>query len=343
MNGWNGFRVQIPTVPMTETAARLFKCLSEELRVRLVRILAEEELNVQELQAVLDVPQSTLSRHLAVLKDAELVHQRKQGTAVYYRLARGAGANGATDDLIRLVTNLVHDDRLAGVDTERLEGVREERRRAVRDYFDHHGQSWDAFHQNVADHNTKGAAILRLVPEGLTVLDAGCGQGYLLPDLCAVGARVIAVDNSPKQLEKARERAHALGLTSRIEFREGDLLNLPLAAASVDAAFAYLALHHVPSPEAAVRELTRVLKPDGRLVITDFRAHDESWLATEHADLWLGFDPAQVVDWMQKAGLADIRVEDRPYAKDGKVKTPGRSAAGLFVFVASGRAPSHHN
>jgi ubiquinone/menaquinone biosynthesis C-methylase UbiE len=333
-------------------AAKLFKCLSEPLRVRLVRVLAEEELNVHELQAVLAVPQSTLSRHLGVLKDNGLLDARRQGPSSYYKFRAHGAANGATLDLVRLVRGLVEDDAAAKADLERLGAVQEERRRAVREYFDQHGASWDAFHQQVADHSVQRDATVRLVPRGLTVVDAGCGSGYLLPELAATGARVIAVDHAPNQLQKARERALSLGL-SGVEFRAGDLAALPVDDASVDAVFAYLSLHHIPSPEAAVRDMRRVLRPGGVLVITDFRAHEEAWLASEHADLWLGFDPAQVASWMRAAGLADIRLEERPYAKDGKVaKNPGagaraagipgpsgRGAAGLTLFVISGTVP----
>lgn len=320
----------------SEIAARLFKCLSESLRLRLVAVLAREELNVNELTGVLQVPQSTLSRHLAVLREADLLTTRRQGTMGYYRLAADR-ASGSTAEMVRLVRQLLQDDASAADDLRRLEDVLDERRRAVRTYFDSAGQSWDELHRAVADPAVKSKAIQRLLPAGLVLVDAGCGTGWLLPELAATGARVIAVDNSPNQLRKAEANVRELGL-GNVEFREGDLGALPLEDGAADGVFAHLTLHHIPRPEVAIRDMVRVLKPGASLVVTDFVTHDEAWLQAEHADLWPGFDPADVGTWMRDAGLVGLRNDETPYAVP-KSKTPGHSVAGLRLFIQSGTKP----
>ena len=318
----------------TETAARLFKCLSEPLRLRLLRLLRAEELNGNELCEVLDVPQSTLSRHLAVLKDSGLVETRRQGTWSFFRIAESAPLRGPDADLLGLLEGLLAEDPAAGRDAQRLAAVLEGRRQAVRDHFQADGAGWDNFQERHADPAVKQAALAHLVPPGLLVVDAGCGAGWFLPELAASGGRVVAVDNAPRQLEKARERARRLGLHN-VEFREGDLASLPLGDGEADALFAQLSLHHAPQPESALRDWHRVLRPGGSLVITDFMPHEESWLRDEHADLWPGFDPDHVESLMRRVGFEAIRRSTRSYFRENG-KDKARPEPGLQLFISSG-------
>ncbi|MCB9834279.1 MAG: metalloregulator ArsR/SmtB family transcription factor [Planctomycetes bacterium] len=317
-------------------AARLFKCLSEGLRVRILALLAEEELNGNELRQILEVPQSTLSRHLNVLKEAGLVSSRREGSWTFFRFDRPEGLNGSSETLLDLLADLTAADDGRERDRRRLAEVLEERRRGVREHFDLAGHTWDEFHAAVADHAVKEQTLRYLVPRDLVLVDAGCGSGYLLPELAATGARVLAIDNAPAQLARAQRSVDELGLGG-IEFLEGDLQHLPLADAAADGVFAHLSLHHAARPELAIRELTRVLRPGGSLVITDFVAHQESWLREEHADLWMGFTPRDVESWMRAAGLVEIDREERPYARqDGPAADLARN---LKLFILSGRMP----
>ena len=320
---------------MPSVAAKFFKCLSEGLRLRIVRLLRDEELNGHELTRILDVPQSTLSRHLAVLKEAGLIESRRQGSWSFFKLKGADSLNGRGRELLDLVQELMEDDGVGARDVDGLREVLEDRRRAVREHFEASGASWEAFQARNADPDAKLAALARLVPRELVVADVGCGSGWLLPELGAARARIIAVDNAPRQLASARARAADLGLED-VEFREGDLADLPMRDQEADAVFLHLALHHAAQPEAALREARRVLKDGGSLVVTDFLPHQEGWLRDEHADLWPGFDPAEVEALLASAGFEDIRRETRSYFRDG-IRDKSRPGAGLEIFVISGR------
>lgn len=323
------------------TATRLFKCLSEPLRVRLVRLLRAEELNGSELREIVRVPQSTLARHLQVLREAGLVESRRDGSLSYYRVVEPGELNGHGKALMELVEDLTGDDEEVNADAAALEQVLEDRRRVTRNHFDRFGHTWDELHRRVSDPAAKSQALAWLLPPGAVVVDAGCGTGALLPELAAVGARVIAVDNAPGRLEDARRFADERELEG-IEFRRGDLDALPIADGEADAVIAQLALHHAPRPQTAIADMTRVLRPGGVLVITDFTPHDETWLRDEHADQWLGFEPEDVERWMLDAGLRSITTERRPYATPAA--EPGlRAAKNLELFIMRGALPRATN
>jgi ubiquinone/menaquinone biosynthesis C-methylase UbiE len=316
---------------------KLFKCLAEGLRLRILRLLARQELNVAELTAILDCPQSTLSRHLGVLREGGLIEPRRQGNATFYRFRTPERADGAGEAFAALLQDMLESEPFGAEDNEGLARALDERRARTREHFDEAGHTWDEFQDRYADHATKQRGLMRLIPRGLTVLDIGAGSGYLLPDLAEAGARVIAVDHAPRQLEKARRRAAELGLTD-IDFREGDFGSLPVDDAEADAAFLHLALHHAPDPTAVLRDVFRALRPGGSAVLTEFSAHDQSWLRDEHADLWLGFDADELARDMRAAGFTDLRLERRPFVRDG-VRERSGPASDLEVFVISGRKP----
>lgn len=318
-------------------AARVFKCLSEGIRLRLIRLLATEELNGSELRQILDVPQSTLSRHLNVLKDSGLVQSRREGNHSFFYLDHQPRLNGSTEDLLKIVNDLTQDDKELAGDRVKLGEILEQRRRQVLDHFESAGETWDEFQIQHADHVVKHRALNRLIPDNQVLVDAGCGSGYLLPELAAANGQVIAIDNSAAQLERARNKCRHAELDN-VEFRRGELEKLPLESGEASGVFAHLTLHHTPSPELAVREMTRVLKPGGTLVITDFLPHEETWLRDEHADLWLGFESQVVAGWMRSAGLKQIAVEEQPYA----MKADGKQleiADNLRLFILSGKRP----
>lgn len=305
-----------------------FRALGERARVELLAALLEEELSVGELAEIVQAPQPGVSRHLAALREAGFVHARKEGAATLHRLAPGdpliEGPIGA--DLRRLALELgLH---------ARVERVRGRRRARAEAFFDEQAATWDSLRASLFAEPAALASLSPLLPRGLTVADVGTGTGGMLPYLAEIAERIVAVDLSTEMLRRARARAKALGLTG-IELVKGDLESLPLADASVDAAFAVLVLHHASKPKAAAEELARITRPGGTVIVVDLVAHGHEWLRDEHGDRWMGFGLDEACAHLERAGLWDARAR-----VVSRVEVSGKGvAAPLELFVASARVP----
>ncbi|MGH0034847.1 MAG: ArsR/SmtB family transcription factor [Myxococcota bacterium] len=291
-----------------EELQKVFKTLADPTRVRILRLLEREELVVQELMEVLSMAQSRVSRHLAILREAGLLDDRRDGTYVAYRFV--LPEQGAWRDAWSLVTRNLADDPTTHRDDAALDRVIDARSRSSRSFFDTVGPEWDALRKVFDDDLLRARAVARLVPPGLRVADVGTGTGVLAFELARLGLTVVGVDNSRRMIEAAREKlAREEAISSAIEFREGDGASLPLADDEVDAAFAHMVLHSVDSPSAVVAEMARVVKPGGAAVAVDFVRHDQEWMRRELGLVWLGFDPDEILEWFRGAGLCEPTVE----------------------------------
>lgn len=274
---------------------KIYKALADETRLRMVRLLARESLNVNEIIGILGMGQSRVSRHLKILAEAELVTSRREGTWIYYQKCSEAAP--LVVDLLAVLQR--HESMLDyyADDLQGLEAVVERRREETRIFFDgikdpgqlqYHCLNGEIY-RNIA---------LDLMPERAEkVLDMGTGAGLLLPQLLERTVRVIAVDSSTTMLNMALK---AIGKDAvRCEFRLGDLVHLPVADGEVDLAVACMVLHHLSNPADAIGEAYRALKPGGCLVIVDLHEHQDEALREIMADLWLGFPPAQVRGWLE--------------------------------------------
>src|SRR4051794_4427121 len=273
-----------------------FRALGDETRLGLLCALLTEELSVGELSEVIQAAQPGVSRHMSALRDAGLVAARKQGATTYYRIQPGdpllEGPVGA--ELKRRAVEL-------GL-LPRVERVVARRRAKAEDFFDRQAESWDALRAQLLDQAAGLWALVPLIPRAEKVADIGTGTGGMLPLLSEFADTIVAVDISKEMLRLAKQRAKSLGLDN-VEFVKADLADLPLEDASVDAAFATLVLHHAPDPGAAVKEMARVLRPGGTLVVVDLSAHGHEWLREEQGDVWLGFGRDELVGYLAKAGL----------------------------------------
>jgi ArsR family transcriptional regulator len=314
-----------------EELQKIFKTLADPTRVRILRLLEREELVVQELMEVLAMAQSRVSRHLAILREAGLLDDRRNGTFVAYRFI--PPAEGPWRDAWALVTRNLADDPTARRDDAALDRVIEARTRSSRSFFDTVGPEWDALRKVFDDDLLRARAVARLVPAGLRVADVGTGTGVLALELARLGLSVVGVDNSSRMIQAAREKLEReQALTSSVEFREADAESLPLADGEVDAAFAHMVLHSVDSPAAVVGEMARIVAPGGAVVAVDFVRHDQEWMRRELGVMWLGFDPDEVVEWLRSAGLDDARVDIFPsLARDRSLPS---------TFIASARRPA---
>ena len=289
--------------------ATLYRLLSDEVRLRLLRLLASERLNVSELTAVLGIAQSGVSRHVGLLKDAGLISEQKEAGYTYLKITEDlrAGRDGFGPLWLLLESQFKNMGRSpAGrEDDARLQEVM----RLRKENFEAHagpdarrsqqlvpGKSWAAW----------ARALGHLLPP-VDVADLGCGDGYLTIEAARWARRVIAVDRSADVLARARELA-ARRRVRNITWKRGEIERVPLPDASVDVALLSQALHHASEPGVALAEAARILKPGGRLLVLDLRSHEEQWVRTRLGDKRLGFDDDELKGLMKDAGLSDVKV-----------------------------------
>jgi len=309
-----------------ESLHKIFKTLADPTRLRILALLAREELAVHELMEILAMAQSRVSRHLGILREAGLVRDRREGTFVFYRMA--APDAEAWQGAWELVREALRGDPVAEGDVATLERVLASRGAGSREFFDAVGPEWDALRKVLGDDLLRARALTRLVPADLRVADIGTGTGILAAELARLGIRVVAVDQSPRMLDAARAKLDSEGVRG-VELRRGEASALPLGDDEVDAAFAHMVLHYLPSPADAVREMARITRPDGHVVVVDFVGHDREWMREELGVLWLGFASEEIEAAFTGASLVDFRWDAQPPVS--------RGADLPATFIASGR------
>ena len=286
--------------------ARL-SALSDRSRVRIMVVLAQEELGVGEISRTLGMPQSTVSRHLKPLFELGFIAKRSEGTTSLYRIdlrdeadtilwseisSRVSGAEDVRDDLIRLRQVLL------------------ERTSDSRSFFGRVGSEWQAIRRELFGFGFTEEALLGLLPTDWVVADLGCGSGDAAERLAPVVSRVLAVDREPAMLEAARARLSDHG---NVEFIEAQLDRLPFNEGSLDAAIMMLVLHHQEDPQSNVQEVSRILKDGGYLVIVDMVSHDRLDLVEAMQHHHLGFEETTIRQWADRSGL-EIRSTRRLHA-----------------------------
>ena len=283
-------------------SAPLFRLLGDEVRLRILRLLAAERLNVSELTSILGIAQSGVSRHLGLLAEGGLVDEKREGGFTYFRAACNAtGERGAVWDLLSRQFADSAGDPVVRADEARLTEVLRLRKESFvthgsRDRQLVPGRSWAAW-----------ARALGLLLPPLRVADLGCGDGYLTIEAARWAARVIAVDRSREVIDRARALAKRRGVRN-ITWKRGELEALPLDDEAVDVALLSQALHHAADPAAALAEARRVLVPDGRLLLLDLRRHDQAWVHERLGDRWPGFEPDELKALVETAGFTGVQV-----------------------------------
>ena len=316
-----------------EALQKVFKTLSDPTRVRILRLLEQEELIVGELMDILGMAQSRVSRHLAILREAGLLSDRRDGTFVAYRLV--LPEEGPWREAWVLARESLAGDPTAGRDDALLHQAlakRKARTHSGRSFFDSVGPEWDALRTVFGDDRLRSRATASLVSPRLRVADVGTGTGILALELAELGLDVVGLDLSAGMLETAQRKWNAVKSDSpgSVEFREGDAHALPLEDGSVDATFAHMVLHSLAEPSRAIDEMARVVRPSGRVVIVDFLPHEHAWMEQELGLMWLGFTPELLRGWVEAAGLEMLRLQE--YQSEGQRDLPNS-------FVASAQKP----
>jgi ArsR family transcriptional regulator len=283
---------------------KTLRAVADPTRLRIMALLREGELSVNEIQQITRMGQSRISTHLRHLEETGLLEYRREGKRTYYRW----------NDLFDPVQKKFLDQVCQGAkeledyeaDQINLRRVLDQRKNQAHVYFNQiagrfdrsygPGRSWQAF----------GHLLLRILPP-LTVADLGAGEGLLSELLARNCKRVIAVDNSEKLIAFAAAKAKKNGLKN-LEFRLGDLQAPPIDPASVDLVILSQALHHAEEPAKAIAAAARILKPRGRVMILDLLAHKFEQARELYGDRWLGFAESDLHRWLEEAGFKKIEI-----------------------------------
>src|SRR4051812_6052517 len=297
--------------------------LADTTRSRILLLLDRHELTVSELCGIVQLPQSTVSRHLKALADAGWITSRAEGTSNLYTMTRD-DLDGPARRLWVLVREQTGSTPAASQDQRRLQAVLAERRTKSQEFFSSSAGQWDRVRDDLFGDRFHLAALAALADGAWTVGDLGCGTGQVSASIAPFVEKVIAVDASAAMLQAAKKRLHDFG---NVDLRRGEIEALPIDDARLDAATLMLVLHHLPEPERALAEVARVLKPQGRAVVVDMLPHDRENYRQQMGHVWLGFSDEHVRRMFQDAGFEQIRVVALP--PDARSKGPG-----LFVATA---------
>jgi ArsR family transcriptional regulator len=312
--------MEVASTPILDHMA----ALADTIRVRMLLPLERHELTVSELCAVLQLPQSTVSRHLKTLADAGWVSSRRDGTSRFYSMAT-EGLDAAARQLWPVIRDQMETTAGADQDERRLHGVLRLRREKSREFFSSAAGEWDRLRRDLFGDRLHLLALLSLIDAPLVIGDLGCGTGQISEALAPYAARVIAVDGSVEMLEAARAR---LARHANVEVREGALESLPIDPGTLDVAIVSLVLHHQPDPARVLAEAARVLKPSGRILVVDMLPHERIEYQQQMGHVWLGFSEESMRRHLAAAGFAHVTFRGLPVDP---------SALGPAVFAASAR------
>lgn len=306
--------------------------LSDGTRSRILLLLDRHPLTVSELCAIMQLPQSTVSRHLKALLDSGWIAARAEGTSHIYTMTRDE-LDGAARRLWLLVREQVGPTPVAAEDQRRLQTARAERRTKSQEFFSSSAGQWDRLRDELFGDRVDLTALAALADADSVAGDLGCGTGQMSAALAPFVGRVIAVDASAAMLQAAKRRLSAF---DNVDLRRGELEALPIDDGELDVATLMLVLHHVPEPERALAEVARVLKPGGRVIIGDMLPHDREGYRQQMGHVWLGFSDEHVGRILTDAGFGRIRIV--ALAPDTRARGPGLfTASGHKSFAAGGQ------
>ncbi|MBE7440681.1 MAG: metalloregulator ArsR/SmtB family transcription factor [Spirochaetales bacterium] len=285
---------------------KLLRALADEARLRIVLVLRERPLAVQELMAVVGMGQSRVSRHLRILAEAGVASSLRDGTRIYYGLAL------EQSPVLRAFLSALDFEKAEDLPAEhigdlvRLDEKLRDVRKQIQEHFSLSGAGLGDYQHGLVDSQLYRQWMLSVLPDAAgTVADIGCGTGVLTAQLPGRARKIIGVDQNADQLRQARLRC------PQADFRPGELENLPLPNGSVDCVLAGMVLHHVPAPELALAEIRRVLRPGGQLILADLGKHQMEIMRERFADYWLGFEESRLRELLVQQGFFIERIENR--------------------------------
>ena len=297
---------QIVDLVPTETGAPLaviLKAASDELRLHILRVLAQDSFSVSELCTIFDLRQSALSHHLKILIDAGLLNRRKEGTAIFYRRAL---AEGPLHELQEQILRHIDETPITRSNSLGIERVQQQREDNSIAFFNGNADRFREQQELIAPWVDYSEITLQLLDrlEGGTfdsIIEVGVGEGWLLPDLAKRARSVTALDLSQEMLDLAQEHASHL---RNVSFVQGSTDVLVQRNHQADAIVVNMVLHHTSEPDKVLAEAACLLKSGGHFIVSELCAHDQAWAREHCGDLWLGFTPEQLEIWAGHGGLS---------------------------------------
>jgi 2-polyprenyl-3-methyl-5-hydroxy-6-metoxy-1,4-benzoquinol methylase len=283
------------------------KAASDPLRTSVIRALAKDSFGVQELAKIFSMPQPGMSHHLKILSTSGLLTSHRQGNSIFYRRTMLGGQKSIdsfTEALFRAIdAQAIPDDTL-----ERINQIHDERSAQSRHFFEKNSTRFQEKQGHICEwdeYSTDFLDILKCVPDVKvkSVLEVGPGRGQLLSELTGMFNKVVAIDNSEKMLDLARE--FVAKTSANIEFISQPLENFPTA--NFDVVILNMVLHHMPSPAGTFKKLSQVVAKHGFVVVADLGIHDQDWAKDSCGDVWLGFAPEEIENWAKAAGFTEMR------------------------------------
>ena len=304
-----------------EYIARILRFLGDKTRLRIMVLLSHHPLNVSELTMILGLAQSGVSRHLGHLRKLGLLQEQKVGVWSYYQLS----APEARNPKLELLWGYLHQQLAAFNDPfndrVRLHEVLHEREiggPGLNERLLEPGQTWYAWSRllgMIFQHLSLGnQEQSQLLPDGLSVVDLGCGDGSLTVEMARFAVRVIGVDINPEVLVSARHRIDRLGLKN-VSLMVEDVSQLPIDSDSIDIAFFSQSHHHLTDPSSGFLEATKILRPGGTVAIMELASHDQEWVKEKLNHKWLGFEKDRLLSMMHEAGFSNLKEETQPHAR----------------------------
>ncbi len=294
-----------------DSTLNVFRAIGEETRLRIVALLIGGELTVSEITLILGQSQPRVSRHLKILADAGLAERHREGAWMFYRVAVGARENAALSAVLTAVEAMVAGgDRILARDIERFQQSRETRAAQAAAYFEENAHEWGQLRRLHLPESDIESRIVDLAGKGNVdlLIDLGTGTGRMLELFAEKYKAGVGYDLSREMLAIARANLEKAAI-NHAQVRHGDLFSLPAEAETADIVLLHHVLHYLAEPGAAVREAARLLKPGGRLIISDFAPHDLEFLRDEHAHRRLGFSDEEVSEWCDASNLDLVKKE----------------------------------